>query len=359
MPSPTAFLTPAINRAVPTAAYHQVYTDLRQHIADGRVAAGERLPTISQIAKMYKVSPMTAVRALNTLAQHGLVEPRHGSGVYVTGMPLAATRVVIFDDGQPNVSFFEQLHDGLRTGYGGAAARRFDFSFLPSCQPPSTRQIDAMKTDVGTDGVAIYRPPPEWKTALTGLRNLVPAVLLLTAPRETGLDAVQSDATGPMTDALRRRLAAGKRHFAFLGQTSLVADDDDGFNTLTAMRRVFDEVLRDAGIAPIVRVGDDIQKLVAEMQPQINADWVVVTTDPRRFGLHVLETTSADVISYTESRQTVHDLSPRMTLLYQAFDLVGVAAAQLLQSRRANPTLPGRVTQMQPRLLERGAALGG
>ncbi|MEM8877850.1 MAG: FadR/GntR family transcriptional regulator [Pseudomonadota bacterium] len=52
-------------------------------ISDGRLLPGTRLPTERAIAEMSGL-PRSAVRqALTELAEHGLVERRHGSGTYV------------------------------------------------------------------------------------------------------------------------------------------------------------------------------------------------------------------------------------------------------------------------------------
>ncbi len=56
-------------------------------IRDGRFVRGSRLPSITDLARRFGVGAPTLREALKRLESIGLVEIRHGSGVYVTGHP--------------------------------------------------------------------------------------------------------------------------------------------------------------------------------------------------------------------------------------------------------------------------------
>lgn len=66
-----------------------LWTDLRDtlagELAAGRWAAGDRLPTEAQLAQRFGVNRHTVRRAIAALAEAGLVRPRQGAGVFVTG----------------------------------------------------------------------------------------------------------------------------------------------------------------------------------------------------------------------------------------------------------------------------------
>jgi GntR family transcriptional regulator, hexuronate regulon transcriptional repressor len=64
--------------------YQQVATALTQKIRSGVYKPGERLPSERDLAEHYKVSRPTLREALIALEIRGLVEARHGSGIYVT-----------------------------------------------------------------------------------------------------------------------------------------------------------------------------------------------------------------------------------------------------------------------------------
>ena len=71
------------------ALWRQVADGIERGIADGRFAAGEKLPGEMEIAETYRVNRHTVRRALATLAERGLVRPERGSGTYVEAPRLA------------------------------------------------------------------------------------------------------------------------------------------------------------------------------------------------------------------------------------------------------------------------------
>ncbi|MDO9296496.1 phosphonate metabolism transcriptional regulator PhnF [Bradyrhizobium sp.] len=71
------------------ALWRQVADGIERGIADGRFAAGERLPGETEIAETYRVNRHTVRRALATLAERGLVRAERGSGTYVEAPRIA------------------------------------------------------------------------------------------------------------------------------------------------------------------------------------------------------------------------------------------------------------------------------
>jgi GntR family phosphonate transport system transcriptional regulator len=71
------------------ALWRRVADGIERDIADGRFAAGERLPGETEIAETYRVNRHTVRRALATLAERGLVRAERGSGTYVEAPRLA------------------------------------------------------------------------------------------------------------------------------------------------------------------------------------------------------------------------------------------------------------------------------
>ncbi|MBE9605528.1 GntR family transcriptional regulator [Acetobacteraceae bacterium H6797] len=76
----------------------RTYLVLRDRIANGAIAAGSRLPGEPDLAAEHSVSRVTIRRALDQLAQEGLVERRPGVGTFVLGPGLIAPTVVDFSD---------------------------------------------------------------------------------------------------------------------------------------------------------------------------------------------------------------------------------------------------------------------
>src|ERR1700751_5080961 len=71
------------------ALWRQVADGIERGIAEGRYAAGERLPGETEIAETYRVNRHTVRRALAVLAERGLVRAERGRGTYVEAAKLA------------------------------------------------------------------------------------------------------------------------------------------------------------------------------------------------------------------------------------------------------------------------------
>lgn len=67
--------------------YQQVVSALEESIVASRFKAGDRLPSERELAEEFKVSRPTVREAMLALEIRGLVEARHGSGIYVRENP--------------------------------------------------------------------------------------------------------------------------------------------------------------------------------------------------------------------------------------------------------------------------------
>jgi len=76
--------TPTNSGRIPLA--RQVGEDLRGRIVSGEFAPGARLPSEAELCEHYRVSRVTVRTATKSLASQGLVDIRHGSGMYVVDL---------------------------------------------------------------------------------------------------------------------------------------------------------------------------------------------------------------------------------------------------------------------------------
>lgn len=70
-----------------TPLWKSIADSLLTDLANGRYGPGDKLPTEAQLAARFHVNRHTVRHALAQLADSGLVQPRRGSGVYVTERP--------------------------------------------------------------------------------------------------------------------------------------------------------------------------------------------------------------------------------------------------------------------------------
>ncbi len=78
---PVLFLQVSPASGVPI--YRQLQDQIRSQIAGGRLAAGEFLPSVRQLAQRLAVNPMTISKAYSLLERDGLVELVRGQGMRV------------------------------------------------------------------------------------------------------------------------------------------------------------------------------------------------------------------------------------------------------------------------------------
>ncbi|HEY6457668.1 MAG TPA: GntR family transcriptional regulator [Steroidobacteraceae bacterium] len=63
--------------------YRQIAQQLRRLIASGRLAAGDEIPSVRDVAGRHAINPMTVSRAYGQLEAEGLLERRRGKGMVV------------------------------------------------------------------------------------------------------------------------------------------------------------------------------------------------------------------------------------------------------------------------------------
>jgi GntR family transcriptional regulator len=71
----------------PTPIYAQLDRGIRAAIATGRLAPGDQLPTVRQLAVDLKVNANTVARVYLDLERAGLVQTRRGVGTFVPARP--------------------------------------------------------------------------------------------------------------------------------------------------------------------------------------------------------------------------------------------------------------------------------
>ncbi len=72
-----------IDSGSPAPAYRQLMEQVRYYVASGAVRAGDKLPSIRELARYLGVNPSTVVKAYGELEHAGVIEQRQGSGAFV------------------------------------------------------------------------------------------------------------------------------------------------------------------------------------------------------------------------------------------------------------------------------------
>lgn len=69
----------------PVTLYEQLRGQIIERIADGRLIAGTKLPTVRQLASDLEVAPYTVARVYRVLEQDAFLETRGRNGTVVLG----------------------------------------------------------------------------------------------------------------------------------------------------------------------------------------------------------------------------------------------------------------------------------
>src|SRR6478752_482170 len=92
--------------------YQQVANAIAESIREGAYQPGHRLPSERDLAVAYKVSRPTVREAMIALEIRGLVESRHGSGIYITEHPPAQIGADDLDIGAFELTEARRLFEG-------------------------------------------------------------------------------------------------------------------------------------------------------------------------------------------------------------------------------------------------------
>ena len=81
-----------INFSSGVPIYLQLMEQIKHAVETGAIRAGEQLPTIRSVAEELTMNPNTVARAYRELEGEGIVEVRHGLGVFVAGQRSSAAK---------------------------------------------------------------------------------------------------------------------------------------------------------------------------------------------------------------------------------------------------------------------------
>lgn len=82
-PKSIKLLLPPISAAAPGTLYEQIVSGLKRAIGEGKINAGEALPSFRQLAEEMLVSVITVKRAYEELEREGIIFRRQGLGTFV------------------------------------------------------------------------------------------------------------------------------------------------------------------------------------------------------------------------------------------------------------------------------------
>lgn len=214
-----------VDRSQPVPLYHQIFLQLRGEIASGERAVGSRLPTEKELSTLFNVSRITARRALDELAQAGLVARKQRIGTIVTFSPPA----------RPIEGDIDQAMESLIAFGHKTKVRLIDLETIPATAPVT----DQLQIAAGTNVVRAERVRWQEEAPVGHFVTHVPSELGVELTRASLRDS-------PMLALIRRagiRIGAADQVItATLADASLASllEVDIGTALLRVSRTVFD-----------------------------------------------------------------------------------------------------------------------
>ena len=225
----------------------QVVNLLRREILP-KLKPGDRLEPLTALAKRFSVSVLTVREAISALVQEGLVEKRHGSGIYVTDHSQRQHVAIVLGihPMTPHFTFctfriLEQLHfffnqRGLRVHTYWAPHANGE-----NAPDPAHDELAENLAGGRVSGIVLARGPlnARWKTLLT--RSGLPVV------RQEHVQSVEQGYGQMIRAGARFLVESGRRNLAMLFGSDPWDDPSRETNWKETARQTFLETLNSFG----------------------------------------------------------------------------------------------------------------
>ncbi|MEA5069182.1 MAG: GntR family transcriptional regulator [Christensenellaceae bacterium] len=228
--------------------YHRVYNALKARIASGELKPGGKLPGEKELTDAFSVSGITVKKALNMLAEQGLVVRIPGRGTFVRDQDAAASAqakpqlvgVILEHVASPfGLTMMYELDRLL-----GQAGLRMVVRFSYCDRARETEEIAFLRT-LGVRGLIVMPShgqnynPEILKLVLNGFP------MILIDKKLDGIDvpSVRTDNPAALRDLVMHLARSGRRRIG------LIATAEGNATSTVERRRGFRQGLREAGLA--------------------------------------------------------------------------------------------------------------
>lgn len=193
--------TTVLNAADGVPLYQQIFVILHNKIQSGELAPGDPVASEQELCADFSVSRITARRALNELADRGLVERQRGRGTRVAGSPAQPVRASI-DGLLENVSHIgrtttvQVLRNGLVPA-GGEAGTALDLA----PETPVLRAVRVRRLGGAAMSYLITSVPEDIVARISGQDMSETPLLLLLEQAGVAVATARQTITATVADA--------------------------------------------------------------------------------------------------------------------------------------------------------------
>jgi GntR family transcriptional regulator of arabinose operon len=365
------FSTEALNASQPKNM--AVAARMRAHLADGRWAPGDQIPTARQLAHMFGVSLSPVLQAVRMLEREGLLVRKARVGTFVAER-IARKQLVAFItstcDLEPNMLAIRGFEEEI-------ARRNYGVMFCNANREPERFAERANAClELGAAGIAFV--PPEGSLYLDWNRAFyqgfadrgIPVVAINSQPfPESGpsiVSAAVPDGVWQGRQMAKHLIGLGHTHLAFLyGRWSCTVEDrkqgviaelqEHGLPALEVRSLSPEELLRTGEVYDVSVMLDDW----LGRTPPITAVVCVSDYAARILYEHAVGlglTIPGDIsCSGFDDSSFASLLTPSLTTLRVPYADIGRSAAELLVSQIEDPTRPARLLMSRGELVVRAS----
>ena len=341
-----------------TLKYRQIFEALRKGVRDGLYPSGVPLPSEEALVRKYKVSRITAVRAMDELVRCGLVYRKRGAGTFATKTAQRESgRLGLIMPSLAVGEVFPVMCQALMR-----CAQKDGYSLVLgdiSASTPSKRAIEAGKVarsfvkqhvaGVVLQPLAFLRAPERvTREILTLFDNAEIPVVLIDRNISLGQDPVRHDFVGIDNFSAGRALGEhmmkqGAKRVRFLMRP----------NCATVIRDRLDGVANALGLGgdkdfKIVAEPDDLATLGPIFRKRTRPDAIICESDYvaavlrntlDKLGLSVPK--DVRLAGFDDIRCAVTTF-PQLTTIHQPCEDIALVAYRALRERILDPSLPPR-----------------
>ena len=215
--------------------YEQLYHFVRGEIEAGRLAPGARVPSEKMLADQFRVSRITSKRALEKLAQDGLIQRARGRGSFVAELPAATGDEGAAPAAPPAVTaaglqppLVALLVPDTSDTFGAHLVRTIESQLrrqhyrMILCRTEGRRELEEAAIDdclaLGVTGMIIFPVYGEYynERLLRLVLDHFPIVLVDRYLRGIPACSVCTDNRKAAEDVANHLIAQGHHHFAFI-----------------------------------------------------------------------------------------------------------------------------------------------
>ncbi len=355
----------AASAATPAPAatrWKQIADAVRSDIESGRLVVGDHLPSETVLTEKWKVSRMTAHRAMQELQRHGLVTRQRGRGTLVAhNTPKTTGNVALLFHNPLDLLEIEYIR-GINLGL----SHQYQLILCDSHADIDQEAHFLRRMQKDADGIICMPSCHPKNTPL--LRKMVesnfPIVCVDRVPQDLEIDGVVSDNFGASVQALNELLARGHQHIAHF------TEDDMHISAVRERYQAFLHVLSEIGETDperLVRIFPAGVQKGFETMVQIMHDALFTLrhqSDPptavfclndycltillaaiEKMNLRVPE--DIEVLSFHDALTLMPSVTARLHRIVQEPRKIGQLAAERLKRRIGEADLPHEVTRVQ------------